>query len=63
MKFAALSLQPAMANSNPESWKVSHATIGKAFDDWSSSEKLDTYNNNGGGTINVYNGGRRGGCC
>lgn len=53
MKFATLSLQPAL-NTNPETWKVEHATIGKAFDDWSSAEKLDTYNNNGRGTINVY---------
>lgn len=53
-----LSLQQGLQNPDPESWKLSHATIGKASDDWSSAEKLDTYNNNGGGTINVYNGSR-----
>ena len=59
MKFATQSLQPALESANPETWKVSHATINRSFDDWTTSQKFDTYNNNGCGTINVYNGGRR----
>lgn len=58
MKFATQSLEQGTQNSDPDSWKVSHATVGKAFDSWTSSEKFDTYNNNGCGTINVYNGRR-----
>ncbi|KLO12937.1 hypothetical protein SCHPADRAFT_890421 [Schizopora paradoxa] len=39
MQYAAQSLMPKLASTNPEDWKIGHITPTKAFDDWKSIAK------------------------